>query len=253
MTTELRNIVEKSYQVFKKYKVSTPLDACTDCCLTKGQENELVSLSVRQIPFDLLYDYNTAAKTEKPDIQEFKHFLPRFLELTAELRFLHHSGELVLSRFEYYDKSEWTKDEQELIQDFGRAYFRLCMTVYPLPELERVDSILIMLWKTKIDIQQILTDWTSFETKESVLHFNDLNQRGFDDYNPNELMSGFADKELSKIIIQWLDKDSTKDKFAEEIEKIIMNPTKDLEERTLDELSWTYEKMKIKNAPQQRI
>lgn len=245
MTTELRNLVEKSYRVFKKYKARAPLDACTDCCLTKSQENELVSLSVSQIPFSLLYDYNTAAKTEKPCIDEFKHFLPRFLELTSELKFLHHSGELVFSRFEYYDKNEWTKEEQALIQDFGRAYFRHCMTVYPLPELERVDSIIIMLWKAKMDINQILADWITFETRESVLHFNDLNQRSFKDYNPNELMSGFADKELSKIIVQWLKKQSTKNKFAERIEKIIMKSPVDLEEQSLDELSWTYEKIKI--------
>lgn len=136
MTTELEHIIEKSYEIFKKYKVKAPLDACTVCCLTRNQESDLVSLSVRHIPFELLYDYNTAAKTEKPDIQEFKHFLPRFLELTANLRFLHHSGELVLSRFDYYGKTDWTKEEQELMQDFGQAYFRLCMTIHPLPELE---------------------------------------------------------------------------------------------------------------------
>jgi hypothetical protein len=250
MTTELEHIIEKSYEIFKKYKAKAPLDACTECCLTKNQESELVSLTVRHVPFELLYDYNTAAKTEKPDIQEFKHFLPRFLELTAEFKFLHHSGELVLSRFDYYDKTDWTREEQELMQDFGQAYFRLCMTIHPLPELERVDSILIMLWKTKIDIQQILSDWTIIKTKESLLHFNDLIQRCFKDNKPNELMSPFADKELSKIIVQWLDKDTTKESFADKIEEIIMQPPTDLEERILNELSWTYDKMKIKNAPQ---
>lgn len=243
MTTALLNIVEKSYKVFKKYKATPPLDACTACCLTKNQENELVCLSVRDIPFNLLYDYNTAAKTEKPSIEEFKHFLPRFLELTAELKFLHHSPELVLSRFHYYDKREWTNEEQELMQNFGQAYFSQYLTIYPLPG--HIDSIVIMLWETKIDIEALLNNWTTIQTKESVLHFNDLITRGFKDNRQDELCSSFAGKDLSRILVQWLNKEATKQWFANEIEKVIIEPPENIEERTLNELSWTYEKMRM--------
>ncbi len=245
MTTELQDIVSKSYQVFKKYKATIPLDACTECCLTKNQESELVSLSVQNIPFELLYDYNTAAKTKKPSIHEFKHFLPRFLELTAELKFLHHSDELVLSRFHYYDKSEWTNEEQEIMQGFGQAYFSQCLTIYPLPELERIDSILIMLSETKINIEPLLAGWTGFQSKESVLHFKDLVLRGFKSNKQNELASNFGGKDLSKIITDWLNKETTRLSFADMIEKIIIEPPTDIEQATLEELSWTYDKVKV--------
>ncbi len=245
MAIELKDIVEESYQVFKKYKAAVPLDVCTECCITKKQENELVNLSVRHIPFDLLYKYNTAAKAEKPDIQEFKHFLPRFLEFTADLKFLHHSGELILSRFDYYDKNEWTDEEQELMQNFGQAYFRQCLTVYPLPELEGIDSILIALWKTKIDIESILTDWTTITTKESLFHFNELISRSFENNEPNKLSSPFAERELSRLIVEWVEQDITKDRFAAMIEKTIMESPPNLEERILNELSQTYEKLKM--------
>lgn len=245
MTTELQDIVQNSYRIFKKYKATIPLDACTACCLTKNQESELVSLSVHDIPFELLYDYNTAAKTKKPSIYEFKHFLPRFLELTAELKFLHHSAELVLSRFHYYDKSEWTDEETELIQNFGQAYFSQCLTIYPLPELERIDSILIMLSETKIKIDSLLNIWTGFQSKESVLHFNDLVIRGFRSDRQDELVSSFAGKDLSKVIIEWLNRETTRLSFADMIEKIIMEPPLDIEQTTLDQLSWTYEKVRI--------
>jgi hypothetical protein len=245
MTTELQDIVSNSYKIFKKYKATIPLDACTACCLTKNQESELVSLSVHDIPFELLYDYNTAAKTKKPSIHEFKHFLPRFLELTADLKFLHHSAELVLSRFHYYDKSEWTDEENELLQDFGQAYFSQCLTIYPLPELERIDSILIMLSEAKINIKSLLASWTSFQSKESVLHFNDLVIRGFRSDRQDELVSSFGGKGLSKVIIAWLNSGATRNSFADKIEKIIMEPPPDIEQTILDELSWTYERVKV--------
>lgn len=245
MTTELQDIVSKSYQVFKKYMATIPLDACTACCLTKNQESELVSLSVHDIPFELLYDYNTAAKTKKPSIHEFKHFLPRFLELTADQKFLHHSAELVLSRFHYYDTNEWTGEEKELMQNFGQAYFSQCLTIYPLPELETIDSILIMLSETKINIESLLTSWTGFQSKESVLHFNDLVIRGFRSDRQDELVSSFGGKDLSKLIFEWLSSDTTKHAFAEKIEKFILEPPADVEQTTLDELSWTYEKVSV--------
>lgn len=236
MTTELQDIVTRSYQVFKKYKATIPLDACTDCCLTKSQERDLVALSVHDIPFDLLYDYNTAAKTSKPNIQEFKHFLPRCLELTADLKFLHHSAELVLSRFHYYDQSEWTDEERELIQDFGHAYFTQCLTIYPLPEHENIAAILIMLWETKINMESLLASWTDSKTKESILHFNDLVLRGFRSDRQDEFVSSFGDQDLSRVIRAWLNRETTKRAFAEKIEKMILEPPPGIDQITFYEL-----------------
>jgi hypothetical protein len=101
--------------------------------MTSNQASELASMSVKQIPFELLYEYNTAAKTTLPKIEEFKHFLPRFLELTAELKFLHHSAELILSRFEYYSKEEWTEEECNVIQNYAKELFKYYLSIYPLP------------------------------------------------------------------------------------------------------------------------
>jgi hypothetical protein len=247
----LEEIIEKSYEIFKKYKATAPLDACTECCLTKNQESELVSLSIHHIPFDLLYKYNIAAKTEKPDIQEFKHFLPRFLELTKELKFLHHNEGLVFSRFDYYDKEEWNDNEINVLQEFAKAFFKFCLTVYPLPELAKIDGILIMLNKTKIDTHTLLAEWTVNSSPESILHFNDLINWGFKANKPDELSSPFANSELSGLITKWLENETTKEKFSEHIEQFIMNPPAEIEDRILNQISWTYERMKIKTTPQQ--
>ncbi|NBW36193.1 MAG: hypothetical protein EBR30_14465 [Cytophagia bacterium] len=245
MTTALHDIIQNAYRIFKKYKATIPLDACTACCLTKNQESELVSLSVHNIPFELLYDYNTAATTKNPSISEFKHFLPRLLEMTAEFKFLHHSAELVLSRFHYYDKSEWTEEEKELIQDFGQAFFSQCLTIYPLSEFEKIDSILIMLSETKINMESLLVSWTNFQSKESILHFKDLVIGGFDSNKQDELVNSFGNKDLSKVIIEWLNNEATRISFAQMIGQMIMEPPAQIEQRTLDELILAYEKVSI--------
>jgi hypothetical protein len=207
MTNELRNIINDSYSFFSKYRVTIPLDVCTECCMTPNQESELAGMSVNQIPFELLYEYNTAAKTDLPNIEEFKHFLPRFLELTAELKFLHHSAELILSRFEYYAKEEWTTAEIELIQNYAKELFKYFLSIYPLPELEKIDSIIIMLYKAKVDMLEILSEWRTVTNHSSLLHLSDLVCGGFKGGNNDILSSGFADSAISKIVFDWLNTD----------------------------------------------
>ncbi len=247
MTEQLTYIIEQSYNSFGNYKVTKPLDICTACCVTDEEENSLVSLNVRQIPFELLYTYNTAAKPEKPDIEEFKHFLPRFLELTAELKFLSHSAELALSRFDYYNFDEWTQTERKLLSDFSDEFFRYCLTVYPLPELERIDSIIVMLSKAYKDIDELLSIWTITPTKQSVLHLNDLINNSFEEHKPNKLRSPFDRLNLGIKIATWLSSTEFDKKFTEIIEEIIMKP-KEIEDYTLRELSWTYDMITMKNA-----
>ena len=242
MTEELRNIIDQSYLVFSKYRISLPLDVCTDCCMTNNQESELVSMSVKQIPFELLYEYNTAAKTELPNIVEFKHFLPRFLELTAELKLLHHSAEIIFSRFEYYSTEEWTKEERSLMQSYAEELFKYYLTIYPLPELEKIDSIIIMLYKAKVDIIEILQEWRNIMTRSSLLHLSDLVCEGFKGADNDILSSGFADDIISKIVFDWLNTDYELSDLKPQIEEIIMDP-KELSEWKLNELNWTYEKL----------
>ncbi|WP_010521631.1 hypothetical protein [Aquimarina agarivorans] len=242
MTSELRNIIDESYSVFSKYDVTIPLDICTECCMTPNQESELAGMSVNQIPFELLYEYNTAAKTDLPNIEEFKHFLPRFLELTAELKFLHHSAELILSRFEYYSIEEWTVKEIEIIQNYSKELFKHFLSIYPIPELEKIDSIIIMLYKAKVDMLEILREWRTVINRSSLLHLSDLVCGGFKGANNDTLSSGFADGVISKIVFDWLNTDYGLADLKNQIEEIIMDP-KELGEWKLNELNWTYEKL----------
>lgn len=245
MTTSLKAIIEKSYDVFSPYKVSKPLDVCTVCCMTEDEENRLISLGVRFIPFDLLYSYNTAAKTAKPNIDEFKHFLPRFLELTAEFQYLSHSVELTFGRFDYYGESEWTPPEKELLSEFAVEFFRYCLSVYPLPDFEKIDSILVMLSKAYIDIDKILSLWMEKPARTSLLHFNDLIQSGNKQHRPFHLNNPFDHLNLSDKIARWLNATNFDQSFTDVIEEMIMNP-ENLEESTLRDLSWTYDIIKMK-------
>jgi hypothetical protein len=242
----LTEIIDKSYGLFAKYNPTRPLDICTDCCMKPEDEAKLASLPVRQIPKDLLADYNDGAKPDKTTIEEVKHFLPRYLDLIAQFQFPTHSAELSFSRLIPFDKTEWTKQELDLLNQFTIDYFKHCLSIYPLPSFnDRIDTILIMLWKAGFNVGNLLTIWESEKTKESALHFRDLHFHDFDQYNKTKLCSAFGDKELADILRTWLDTEKVKQNFADTIELLIIEAS-NLADTDINELNLLYDIIRTK-------
>jgi len=239
----MREIVNKGYELFAQYRVNRPLDVCTDCCMTIEDESKLASLPVKEIPLELLSTYNDSAKPEKTRIEEVKHFLPRYLDLIANYNFPTHSTELALSRIVPFDKSEWTKNELEFLETFAATFFQHTLKTYPIPSFyDRIDALLIMLWKAGFNIERLLKIWEETDTLQSVLHYNDLHYHGFKEHNKNELSSGFGDKALWQVLTHWLQQDKTKKIFKLRIEQVILGEYA-IEENILNELNLLYESL----------
>jgi hypothetical protein len=241
----MKETVEKAYELFSKYRADRPLDVCTDCCMKIEDEERLASLPVREIPVDLLSEYNDSAKPEKTRIEEVKHFLPRYLDLISEYKFPTHSTELSFSRLLPFDKNEWAENEFELLEKFATEFFNQILQTYPIPFFnDRIDTILIMLWRVEFDIATLLRVWERTDTLQSILHFNDLYFHGFNEYNKSVLFSSFGDKELSNTLTNWLENVKTKEIFEARIEKIILGDF-DIDERVINELNLLYEIVRI--------
>jgi hypothetical protein len=237
----MKETVEKAYELFSKYRADRPLDVCTDCCMKIEDEGRLASLAVREIPDDLLSEYNDSAKPEKTRIEEVKHFLPRYLDLISEYKFPTHSTELSFSRLLPFDKNEWTENELELLEKFATDFFNQTLKTYPIPSFnDSIDTILIMFWRADFDIVRLLRIWERTDTLQSVLHFNDLYFHGFKEHNKNELFSSFGDKKINKILTNWLESEKTKEIFEDRIEKLVLGDF-EIDERILNELNLLYE------------
>lgn len=242
----LTETIDKSYEVFAKYNPTRPLDICTDCCMAPEDEAKLASFPVRKIPRDLLAEYNDGGRPEKTRIEEIKHFLPRYFDLLRHFDFPTHSAELSFSRLLPFDKTEWTSIELDLLNSFFVEYFKHCLSVYPLPSFnERIDAILIMLWKVRFNTLDLLTIWESSKTKESTLHFRDLYLHGFNHHNHTKLSSSFGDKELAQLLRNWVETETVKQNFMATIESLIVDG-EDLDEIDSYELNLLYDIMRTK-------
>ncbi len=240
MDKELSEIVDSAYGLFSGYAVAQPLDVCTECCITLEEEAQLVALNVRSIPLRLLYRWNHAAKTKEPDLNEFKHFLPRFLDFIARFEFPALSVELALKSFRYYKPGDWTKREWQLIEEFCWTYFRHCLQTFPIPKVGSLDEVILMLSTTGLDAEQFLDEWHISATNKATAHFAMLLLYGTDPDEKKTYANSFADADFSEKISSWMSKQEVVSGFSDRIANIVLND-KSVDDFTRSELSRAYE------------
>lgn len=240
MEKTLPDIIEEAYTLFSGYEAVRPLDICTHCCMSFENEALLARLPVREIPLELLMEYNDGAATEKTPTNEMKHFLPRYMQLISTFDFPSHSAEIALKRLSPFDKTEWSDEELALLHTFSLAFFEKCLSTYPLPIRDEMDSILILFWRGSIPIAPLLSAWEQNDSPSSILHLKDFCWDGFMSSKSGKLTNGFADAELSAILRNWLDQEDVRKRFMKKIETMYMLSHHGLEEIELIELDVLY-------------
>lgn len=236
---KMEEIIEEAYCLFEGYKAHVPLDICTVCCMDENDARLLASLPVKNIPKRLLMEYNDGAATDKTPIHELKHFLPRYIDLIGNFDYPSHSMEIALKRMDPFVKEEWTPIEIDFLNKFAFEFFKKSISIYPLPEDELIDSVLIMLWKGQFDLTKNLDWWKSESSVSSTLHFKDLYFEGFKQKNPSKMRNAFADADLSKILRNWLEDSEVKANFKLSLESIIMTDS-EIDEYQLNQLNLLY-------------
>lgn len=117
--TEAYNI-EELYSVFDPYKLTGKMDACP-CCISKEKEIELYSKPLRQLEENDMVFYLRKAMTTWGSSSNFKHFLPRFLDIYSKRPSVLIELDDILIKLEYAEWKNWNENEQKALIDFVAA------------------------------------------------------------------------------------------------------------------------------------
>lgn len=235
------NIIERGYKLFQQYHISKIENACTFCCLNEEEINQLINLTIRDISVELLSTYNDSAQAYEPEIREFKHFLPRYLDLVYGFEFPSHSVELSLRNISNYNPNQWTEEEWDFLNEFVVDFFKKCLTTRPIPNnYDGLSPILIMINKAGFAISPFLEIWEKDNGIIGCLHYKELLTSDFNWMKKRKLGNAFSTMEQSEIIYDWSNQSMIKKKYLKKIEEIIVGDF-DLEEKDLNELSWLYD------------
>ncbi len=210
--------------------------------MSEENAQKLKSLPIRDIPIELLTEYQDAAKPERLNLSELKYFAPRYFELIGDFQFPSSEPLLSLNRFGYFNDSSWTSNESELLDQFAMVFFRKYIRLKPSDTSISPIELLLMFYKGNFKIDSLLQEWEHSNEKQSLRHFSNLldglkiNKRG-----AIKVGNAFSDEVFNKQICGWLESKEVKSVFKHKMEEAIMNSEGFYTEKELEELSWKYE------------
>jgi hypothetical protein len=116
LENEIALAVERLYEVFLPYKRRDKVDGCP-CCVKEEQVRKLCGMPLHQMTSEHFTTYPFKAMTTWGDTLDFKHFLPRILELAFKNE-INYGIDEIIQKMVYADWVNWRQEERQAIEDF---------------------------------------------------------------------------------------------------------------------------------------
>lgn len=107
--------IARLYQTFARFDSSLKTMAACSCCVTRDEVEALFSAPLAQLPPNRLQRYAFKAISTWGDENDFKHFLPRLLELALKNDLI---GDSLAFGFEKAGWPSWAEVEVEAVRAF---------------------------------------------------------------------------------------------------------------------------------------
>ena len=133
MTTEkqvLAEAVAGLYETFSVYPLARKVEGCP-CCVSAEDEAVLHLQPLRRMTAEHLSRYAFKSLTTWGDEDDFRHFLPRLLELTADPHQYDVDLDAITGKLEYAKWTQWPEPEQKAVRFYLLALWHLGLTLPP--------------------------------------------------------------------------------------------------------------------------
>lgn len=124
----LHQHLEDVYQVFSRYPLRVHMEGCP-CCVHDADQHRLRSKPISELTSEDLSKYASKAMTTWGDELDFKHFLPRLLELEVK------EGRMwsLHSKLNFAQWTSWPEAEQESVRQVLLTRWKLSLLERPEP------------------------------------------------------------------------------------------------------------------------
>lgn len=123
LMNNLKTTIENLYSTFAPY-TTMGIHHCTCGCINEEDVKKLHSKPLRELQSEDLVSYHGSALYTWGDLEHYKHFLPRVLELYAANRTHYIDLFEIAGKLEYAQWTHWPANEVEAIKDFILADWR---------------------------------------------------------------------------------------------------------------------------------
>lgn len=165
-----REIIEKLYRIFNGY-VSNSLDMFSPLNDQEAMAKWIKILRtkpLRELQDEDLQYYAFKAMTTWGEVDAFKHYLPRILELISRLEWTGMHVEIVFGKLAYGHWKTWPQKEQEVINSFCTAFWQnLVETENPLAD-SQISAHLRGFLEAGINLPPLLATWLKASSETAV-------------------------------------------------------------------------------------
>lgn len=199
---KLANSIENLYSIFSKYEIDSKIVGCP-CCVSDRDKEKIHSKELRDLQEEDLSRYAFKALTTFGNVNDFKHFLPRILDLLVEDD-LGVSTFVIFGKLEYGNWKTWELEEQEVIKIFLFEWWE-----YYLEKKTYFDKDLFYgIYKLTKDIDQLLQLWKVDITENSFIIYVDFIQNYYQDFiNKKDEFKDLDETDCNKFL-KWIKKNA---------------------------------------------
>jgi hypothetical protein len=216
---ELQSSIENLYAYFSSYELREKMNACTCGCIDPEDISLLYSKPLRDLGEAELEKYSRKALSTWGDTYDFRHFLPRLFELSANDLYALVDIEVLFSKLKYGNWETWDKKEQKIISDYFFALWKDFLTKRKPEEYSYAEIYLCAFSQALGDPSPFLEMWQNLDDELAYLHLKLFIKWNKDDFARHELSNAFWKERLLQmnIVIDWLLSPQTREHFTEKL------------------------------------
>lgn len=194
----LERSIENLYSTFSQYEINSKIIGCP-CCVSDLDKEKIHSKELRDLQEEDLSRYAFKALTTFGKVNDFKHFLPRILELLVDDN-LGVSTFVIFGKLEYGSWKNWESEEQEVIKIFLFEWWK-----YFLERQTYFDKDLFYgIYKLTKNIDKLLQIWKVDITQNNFVVYVDFLKYYYQDFiNENDEFKDFNEIDGDKFL-KWI-------------------------------------------------
>ena len=204
MTERLENSVENLYETFEKYHSGPTMSGSPNYDDLRTWNRLIFKKPLRELDEDDLSRFTGKAITTWGNANDYKHFLPRIFELTAELKTPYEIW-IAFEKLNLAEWNNWTENEQKVIHEFMISLWEFIVN----NDSEKAE------WEFKDyfssvahfypKFSDLLDIWTESKSKAGIKHLAEFIVSEQTTLFDRKKISGFHDKkENSDELINWI-------------------------------------------------
>lgn len=216
----LGDAVEGLYAAFAHYPLKPHLDNCPHCS-DEREDQVLHSAPLRELKSDQLRDYAFSAMATMGDASDYRHFLPRILELSLSQNSLPGLEPwLITGKLNYKEFGTLPPREMGALAEFNRALWSVLLAMSPVDSAGFVlpnapinpwapawsaEDVLRLAADVTHCLPQLLQVWKPQENKAHLWHFAEVVLHNHDSLGPTDIpFDEIQNTQAREALRQWI-------------------------------------------------